>query len=57
MKLIRKNFRLGWIQPAPVLLDFPSALLSNKGALLLKRRALFGEQYLPILSFFDKKFY
>ena len=51
MKLIRKNFRLGWIQPAPVLLDFPSALLSNKGALLLKRRALFGEQYLSILSF------
>ena len=28
------------IQPLLVLLDFPSALLSNKGALLLKQRFL-----------------
>ena len=36
MKFIKNNFRLGRIQPAPLLLDCPSALLSNKGALLLK---------------------
>ena len=44
-------FRLGGTQPPPVLLDCSSALLSNKGVLLLKRRALFGEQFDPILSF------
>ena len=51
MKLIRNNFRLGGIQPPLVLLYCPSALLSNKGALLLKRGALFGEQFDPILHF------
>ena len=39
------------VQPPPVLLDCPSDLLSNKGVLLLKRRALPGEQFDAILSF------
>ena len=30
MKLIKKNFRLGGIQPPPLLLDCPSAILSKK---------------------------
>ena len=51
MKLIKNNFRLVGIQPPPVLLDCLSALLSNKGALLLKRKALFGEQFDSFLSF------
>ena len=37
MKLIKNNFWLGGIPTPPVLLDCPSALLSNKDALLLKR--------------------
>ena len=41
-------------QPLPVLLDCPSASLSNKGALLLKWRAPFGEQFDPILFILDK---
>ena len=51
MKLIKNNFQLGGIQPPPVVLDCPSALLSNKVALLLKQRALFGEQFDPTLIF------
>ena len=51
MKLIKNNFWLGRIQSLLVILDCPSALLSNKGALLLKQRALSGEQFEPILSF------
>ena len=51
MKLIKNNFWLGRIQSLLVILDCPSALLSNKGALLLKQRALSGEQFDPILSF------
>ena len=51
MKLIKNNFWLRGIQISPVLLDCLSALLSNKGALLLKQRALFGEQFDSILSF------
>ena len=51
MKLIKNNFQFGGIQPPPVLLNCPSALLSNKDVLLFKRRALFGEQFDPILSF------
>ena len=37
MKLIKNNFSLGGIQTPSVFLDCPSALLSNKGTLLLKR--------------------
>ena len=44
MKLIKNKFRLGRTQSPPVLLDCPSALL-------LKQRALLGEQFDPILSF------
>ena len=51
MKLIKNNFWLGGIQSLLVILDWPSALLSNKGAFLLKQRALSGEQFDPILSF------
>ena len=51
MKLIKNNFRLGGIQPPPVILYCPSAILSNNGGLLLKQRALFGKQFDPILSF------
>ena len=51
MKLTKNNFRLeGGVQPPLALLGCPSALLSNKGDLLLKRRALFGKQFDPILS-------
>ena len=35
MKLIKNNFRLGGIQSTLVLLNCPSALFSNKRALLL----------------------
>ena len=56
MKLIKNNFRLAGIQPPPVLLDCLSALLSNKGALLLNRKALFGEQFYSFLSFFVMKY-
>ena len=45
MKLIKNNVRLAGIQPPPVLLDCLSALVLNKGALLLKRKAFFGEQF------------
>ena len=51
MKPIKNNFQLGRIQPLHVLLDCSSALLSNQDALLLKRRALLGEQFDAILSF------
>ena len=51
MKFIKNNFHLGGIQRPPVLLDCPSALLSNNNALLLKQRALFGERFDPVLSF------
>ena len=51
IKLTTNTFWLGGIQPLPVLLNWPSAFLSNKGALLLKWRALFGEKFDPILSF------
>ena len=44
MKFTNINFQLEGIQPLPVLLDYRSALL-------LKLRALFGEQFDPILSF------
>ena len=36
IKSVKNNFRLGWIWPPPDLVDYPSVLLSNKGALLLK---------------------
>ena len=45
----KKNFRLGGIQPPSILQDSLSALLSHKGALLWKRRALYGEQFDSIL--------
>ena len=45
MKLIKNYVRLAGIQPPPVLLDCLSALVLNKGALLLKRKAFFGEQF------------
>ena len=32
---VSKNFKLGGIRPPPALLNYPSTLLSNKGALLL----------------------
>ena len=51
MELIKNNFRLGGIQPLHLLLDCPSAHLPNKGALLLKRKALFEEQFDSILLF------
>ena len=51
MKLIKNNFQLRGIQPPSVLLDCPSTLLSNSGALLLKQKALFGEQFDSIVSF------
>ena len=44
MKLTKNYLQLGGIQPLLVLLDCPSALL-------LKRRAFFGEQFDPILLF------
>ena len=49
MKIIKNNFQLGGIQHLPVLLDCPSALFSDKGALLLNQRAFLGEQFDPIL--------
>ena len=51
MKIIKNNFRLEGIQPPPVLLDCLSAFISNEGALLLKRKALFGGQFDSFLSF------
>ena len=56
MKLIKNNFQLGGIQPLPALLDCLIAPLSNKGAVLLMRRALLGEQFDPILSFYITNF-
>ena len=43
MKLTKNYFQFGEIQPLSVLLDCPSALL-------LKRRALFGEQFDLLIS-------
>ena len=40
MKVIKNNFQTGRIQLPPVILDCPSDLLSNKGALLLKSPVL-----------------
>ena len=51
MKLIKNNFRLWGIQPPPVLLDCLSALVANKGAFLLKRKSLFGEQFIHFFHF------
>ena len=39
------------MQPPPALLDYPSARLSNKGALLLKQRTLFQEEFDSVLHF------
>ena len=36
IKIVKSNFQLVEIRPLPALLDYPSALLSNKDALLLK---------------------
>ena len=47
MKLAKNNFRLGEIQPSPVLLDYASAFFPNKGP----QRVLLGEQIDPILHF------
>ena len=51
IKSVNQNFQLERIQPSATLLDNPRALLSNKGALLLKWRALFQEQFDSILHF------
>ena len=40
----QKQLLIGGIRPIPALLGYPNALLLNKGALLLKRKALFQEQ-------------
>ena len=50
LKSVKNKFQLG-IRPPPVLLDYPSAHLSNKGALLLKQRILFQEQFDSVLDF------
>ena len=50
-KSVENNFQLGRIRPPPVPLDNLSALLSSKGAILLKRRALFQEQVSSIFYF------
>ena len=42
---MKNKFWIGGIQPPPVLLECPSALLSNKGALLLQQRAFLGEKF------------
>ena len=47
MKLNKNNFRLGEIQPSPVLLDYASALFPSKAP----QRVLLGEQLNPILHF------
>ena len=49
MKLIKNNLQLWGIQPPAAHLDYPSALLSNKGVLLLEQRAIFQKQFDPIL--------
>ena len=49
MKLIKNNIRLGGIRPPPV--HGLSMCPFVKGAPLLKQRALFGEQFDPILLF------
>ena len=50
-KSVENNFQLGRTRPPPVPLDNLSALLSSKGAILLKRRALFQEQVSSIFYF------
>ena len=40
---VKSNFRLKMIRPPSALLDHPSAILVNKGALLDKGRSLFQE--------------
>ena len=40
---VKINFQLGGIQPARSFLDYPSALLANKDALLKKGRGRFKE--------------
>ena len=51
MKLIKNNFQLGGIQPPPALLDCPSALFSNKSALLLKLRAFLENNLIQFFHF------
>ena len=55
IKSLKNNFQVGKIWPPPALLNYPSALLSNKGVLLLKGRALIQGQFGSILHFNKKK--
>ena len=41
----QKQLLIRGIQPLPAPLAYPSALLSNKGAVFMKRKALFQEQF------------
>ena len=64
MKLIKNNLQLWGIQPPAAHLDYPSALLSNKGVLLLEQRAIFqinliqffilNKQFLNLSHFFSE---
>ena len=53
---VKSNFRFGGIRSPPVFLDYPSVLLSNKGALILKQRTLFQEKIDSILESLNKQF-
>ena len=48
----QKQLLIRGTRPIPALLGYPNALLLNKGALLLKREALFATKILPQLSSF-----
>ena len=44
-KTCQKQLLIWGIRPIPALLGYPVAFLLNKGAFLLKRKALFQEQF------------
>ena len=52
IKSLKNNLQVGGIGSPPVLLDYPSAILSNKGDLLNTRAILILQTVLQFLRFF-----
>lgn len=52
----KKHILIWEIRPPYAVLDYPSALLENKGALLHKRRSLFKKYFDSILFILSKQF-
>ena len=55
IKSVKNNFWLGGIQPSPALLHYPSALLANQGALLLKGKKTCSKSNFDLIIFILNK--